>query len=312
MLSRRTALAFGAMAALALAPRPAAALSVSLTSVADTGISENYPNNNMGGNPFVNSGTTQNRTRNRGLFRFDVAAALPAGAKVQSATLVLEVVHEPDEQQPFSRFNLHRLLQPWGEGNKTSPTNCNSCVGQGAPAGTNETTWFHRFAYTASEWSAPGAAPTNDYAAQPSSGTTVYGVADSPYPFASTPQTVADVQFWLDEPQSNFGWALVCQAEQTPFTARRFGSRESPDRFPRLEIEFLVQPRIDRAEKVGGQFNLSFMALAGQSYVVEYCDSLSGGVWQTLAHVGMPAETTRVLVIDPVLAPQRFYRVASY
>jgi hypothetical protein len=43
---------------------------VVLTPVADTTLVEAAPTNNLGGMPFVNAGTTQTFTRNRGLFRF--------------------------------------------------------------------------------------------------------------------------------------------------------------------------------------------------------------------------------------------------
>jgi len=42
-----------------------------LTSVADTTLIETAPDYNLGGALIVNAGTTQNFTRNRGLFRFD-------------------------------------------------------------------------------------------------------------------------------------------------------------------------------------------------------------------------------------------------
>jgi hypothetical protein len=56
---------------------------------------------------------------------------------------------------------------------------------------------------------------------------------------------VADVQLWLDQPGSNFGWMLLCQSEGTAFSARRFGSRENPFTTPALAIEFLLPPRIE-------------------------------------------------------------------
>jgi len=56
-----------------------------LVPVADTTLIEEAPINNSGGVPFVNAGTTQNFTRNRGLFRFDLRSGIPAGASVTSA-----------------------------------------------------------------------------------------------------------------------------------------------------------------------------------------------------------------------------------
>jgi hypothetical protein len=50
---------------------------------------------------------------------------------------------------------------------------------------------------------------------------------------------VADVQSWLDDPASNFGWLLLGD-ETTSLTARRFDTREAPNSAlrPALEITF--------------------------------------------------------------------------
>ena len=51
---------------------------------------------------------------------------------------------------------------------------------------------------------------------------------------------VADVQSWLDNPASNFGW-LVLGDETAIATAKRFDTRESASP-PILTIEFRVAP----------------------------------------------------------------------
>src|SRR5690349_8288537 len=77
-----------------------------LVPIADTMLSQNYPSNNFGGLGFANSGTTQNLTRNRALFKFDVAGAIPAGAKIQNASLVLAITRTPADGFTFSDFGL--------------------------------------------------------------------------------------------------------------------------------------------------------------------------------------------------------------
>jgi hypothetical protein len=283
-----------------------AVLQTNLPSVADTTLSETYPSNNLGGLAQVNSGVTQNGGRNRGLYRFDIAGSIPAGAKILSADLVLEVELVPSGGVPFADFDLHRVLQPWGEGSGTSAR------GYGAPALTNEADWFDRFAYTTNAWSAPGGAPTNDYTAASSATQTIYGPDNSPYTFGPNAQLAADVQLWLDQPQTNFGWMLICADEVTFWSARRFGSRENTSLPPRLELQYLVPPRIDQAQQVGNQFNLSFLALPGQNYMVLFSASLPATAWQPLANVEPPDVVTRVLVIDPMTTTQRFYRVLAY
>ena len=53
---------------------------------------------------------------------------------------------------------------------------------------------------------------------------------------------VADVQSWLDNPASNFGW-LVLGDESTIATAKRFDTRESASP-PVLTIQFISGPRV--------------------------------------------------------------------
>lgn len=52
-----------------------------------------------------------------------------------------------------------------------------------------------------------------------------------------------DVQAWIDDPASNFGWVMIGE-EDLPQTVRRFGSRENPDRAirPMLTIAYEAGP----------------------------------------------------------------------
>jgi hypothetical protein len=207
---------------------------------------------------------------------------------------------------------LHRALKSWGEGDKFSPTNCTSCAGQGAIATTNEATWYFRHAFTSNAWVTAGGAMNSDYLTSASSGVTVYTENESPYTMTSTAQLVADVQLWLDNPTTNFGWFVVCQQEGTIFTARRIASREDTNNAPRLQINYLVPPVIEKIQKVAGQFTLWFTAQAAQTYEVQFRTNLTSAPWQTLATFGPSPSTTPVAIIDAVALPQRYYRLLSY
>ena len=63
------------------------------------------------------------------------------------------------------------------------------------------------------------------------------------YAWGSTPQLVADVQSMLDYPSIDFGWVLIGD-EITPFSAKKFGSKDGPDEsiYPTLTVEFLPCP----------------------------------------------------------------------
>jgi hypothetical protein len=289
------------------------AISATVTNypVADTMLSETFASNNFGAMTFASSGTTQNFTKNRALYRFDIAGSLPANSRVLSAFLVIEVVKSPSDGYNFADFGLYRLLRGWGEGNKVTPSSSGN-AGTGAPAGTNEATWLYRFAFSTNTWAAPGGAPGMDYIPSASAVQTVYSLGDSPYTFGPAPAMTGDVQFWLDHPQNNFGWMLICASEETDFTARRFGARENTVYAPYLVINYLVAPRIDKIQRNGTSVSLYFAAHAGQSYVIEFQTKLGVSSWQTLATLDPSGNDTQVVVIDTAQNPSRFYRIRSF
>ena len=210
---------------------------VTLTPSADTMLHEYFPENNLGGQSYLNAGTTQNGPRTRGLMAFDVAGAIPSGAIVNSVTLTLEVVGQPVDGDAPSNFGLHRMLVGWGEG-----TGSGNPPFLGRPALAGEANWNFRFAEAPMMWAAPGGLAGVDFASQFSSDTFIYGVNFSPYSFDTTQRLVDDVQLWLDQPGQNFGWMLLSQSENEVFSARRFGSREDLLRAPRLMIDFTPVP----------------------------------------------------------------------
>jgi hypothetical protein len=284
---------------------------VTLAPVADTTLIEAAPDNNLGAHAYFNAGTTgpnASLLRNRALIRFDPVAAIPPQSKVVSAQLTLEVVGEPTEGSVASTFELRRILRPWGEGNKSPSTS----PGLGLPATPGEATWRHRLASTTNLWDQPGGAVGTDFSSLSSSAQIIYDPDQSPYEFPTTTLLVADVQAWLDEPVSNQGWMLLTTAESTPKTARRFGSRESQLDAPRLRIEFIPPPRIDRASVVGGNLELEFSALAGQAYQVETRVDLGApSAWLSFTNIPAPAAATQVVVADPLTGPHRYYRVRA-
>jgi hypothetical protein len=204
---------------------------------ADATLHEVAPDNSSGGAGFFLAGTTQNRTRNRALLQFDIASALPAGAIITEASLEVEVERRPRDGFEASIFGLHRVLVSWGEGTTVPIDNPG---GYGAPAAPNDATWMHRFASTSLTWGEPGGLAGVDFDPGLVSSTTIYDVGS--YGFEGTFAMLDNLQSWLDHPQGNFGWILMSQAEDTPFTGRRFFSREHESEGPTLRIEFTVVP----------------------------------------------------------------------
>jgi hypothetical protein len=203
-----------------IAPGPADTLD--LTPVADTTLAEVAVNNNFGGADFFSVGTAGNRRSARGLVQFDLSA-LPAGAQLLSAELVIDVIRQPLDGLVESTFELHRMLRSWGEGVGV-PDSLHP--GIGAPALSGEATWNHRFAGTPLAWAAPGGLAGTDFASEASGGVSVLGVNDSPYTIPSDPLLLADLALWQAHPELNFGWMILSDGEGTQYTARSLGARE--------------------------------------------------------------------------------------
>jgi hypothetical protein len=167
----------------------------------------------------------------RALIAFDVAGGVPAGATITSAelrlTMSMTIVGAEDA-------SLHRVLADWGEGDSIA----SSGEGGGGAAADGDATWIHTFFETGGEgttWANAG----GDFEPAASASTSVGFARTEPYVWGSTAAMVADVQAWLDQPQTNFGWILVGNEATNP-TAKRFDSRENEDADirPHLVIEF--------------------------------------------------------------------------
>jgi hypothetical protein len=222
-----------AISSVVLATFSTRAETISLLPIADTTLIETAPDNNLSGATFFNAGTAGNGKRNRGLILFDVSSAIPAGSTITSAELTLDIVRQPASGRQNSAFSLRRMFQSWGEGTQV-PVDPNS-PGQGAPAKPGEATWSFR-TVGGEAWPQPGGQSGVSFSTTISSTAFVTGLGEQ-VQFTSTPQLVADIQAWLNQPRSNFGWMLMTESEAVGKTARSFASRES-DFGPTLTIEF--------------------------------------------------------------------------
>jgi len=180
--------------------------------------------NGSGDAVFAGRINASSRSIRRALLAFDVAAVVPAGSTVTGATL--QVTLSSTSAGPVT-VRLQRVLADWGEGASASGG------GGGSPATPGDSTWLHRF-YNDLFWTLPG----GDFEPTPRGGAIVD--QPGPYTWVSTPEMVADVQAWLDQPASAFGWALRGD-ETRPQTVKRFDSREAADEAsrPLLEVDFV-------------------------------------------------------------------------
>lgn len=164
----------------------------------------------------------------RGVLAFNIAAHIPAGSTITAVTLSLNMSRTAFDTA--RTIELHVLLADWGEGTSHAPGE----EGTGAPATPNDATWRHRF-YPTIFWTTQG----GDFSATVSASQSVGAIGQYTW---SSAQMIADVQSWLDNPATNFGW-LVFGDESAIATAKRFDTRESASP-PMLTIEFIPGPRV--------------------------------------------------------------------
>ena len=157
----------------------------------------------------------------RGVLAFDVAGSIPPGSTITAVSLSLNMSMTP---AGAVTVELHKLLADWGEGTSHAPMG----EGDGAPATPNDATWRHRFFDTVF-WTTQG----GDFSSTVSASQSVGGIGQYTW---SSAQMVADVQSWVNDPGSNFGW-LVLGDETASATAKRFDTRESASP-PVLTIEY--------------------------------------------------------------------------
>lgn len=188
-----------------------------------------------GGGEFLyagRTGRTTNGTR-RSLLHFDLSS-IPSSALITAATLTMEVTKASTEQA--TNHSLHRVLADWDEG--ATKAGEVSGEGQGAPAGEEEATWLNASNPTTA-WSTAG----GDFF--PAASASVSITFDKSYTWGDDGGLIDDVQLWVNEPETNFGWMLIGD-ESTERTSRRFNSRTNPDEVsrPTLNLEFEVAESI--------------------------------------------------------------------
>jgi hypothetical protein len=229
---------------------------------------------------FVGRNSQAVGSRRRGVIRFDVAAALPPGVIVTGAELRL--VLTPSNPQPIE-IGLHRVLADWGEGESAA------LGGSGAPAAPGDATWLHTF-YDETFWANPG----GDFVAEASATVEVGDAGEVSWP--STPETVADVQSWLDFPDENYGWLLL-SGESSPTTAKRFASRKEADPAvrPQLVVEYeapCATVALDHAAFALCEVYCETLDCDAESYLAapRACAQLAGRFAHTTGGADLPCE----------------------
>lgn len=225
LLSLRGGAAAGAILACCLAPAETA----NLNPVADSSIYENTPDGNAGAHVGLFAGRSGVSTTSRSVLRFDLSS-IPMGSVVTNATLTMTV--ERGTGSPTQ--SVHRLLASWVEGT-------GDALGVGGGQGSNPVagavSWNSR-EHGSVLWTAPGgdsvATASATVSPAPAVGSAVW----------SGSGLIADVQAWVDDPSSNFGWLLKNDVETGSSSVRRYDSREATAP-PLLTVDYNPPASVD-------------------------------------------------------------------
>lgn len=201
-----------------LAATSVAADQVVLTPTRDNTLFSNDPHLSNGAGPMLFFGAIASGGTRRALLRFDLTG-IPPGSVIHSASLRFFINRVPVSSGSADVTTLHRLTADWGEGSSSTTR------GQGAQATAQDATWSWRFygqppTTPRTSWSVSG----GDFVSTPTATIEVGGIG--PYEFSSSSRMLTDLQSWVDQPQTNFGW-MIRGAEDHEQTARRIDSRES-------------------------------------------------------------------------------------
>ncbi len=201
--------------------------SVSLTPVQDNSLIQyQAPQYSGGASPYIYVGLEHySLTKMRGLVDFNVAGSIPAGSTINSVTLTVTIELTNSTTFVTPTVQLHDVLSNWGQGTGT-PT---AYMPPFSPTTTNDATWTNTF-YPTQNWKTPG----GDFSSTVS-GSAVFGADYTNSTFNSTSQMVADVQSWLNNPSTNFGWLML--GDETQNSGKMIGSMHSSSP-PTLTIDY--------------------------------------------------------------------------
>jgi len=208
------------------------ALSVVLAAEKDATIYDDGNGTNANGSgSYLFAGRTANSAERRALLAFPITAAIAEGSTITSVSLELTLSKTVSGAQSVS---LYLLLEDWSEG----PSDPSGEEGRGTSAVTGDVTWMHR-EFSETLWATSGASFAQSASA------TLQVDNEGGYTYSSTPELIADVQGWLDDPASNFGWALVVDSPPSG-SAKRFNSRENSSASSRPSLTISYEAGLDK------------------------------------------------------------------
>lgn len=213
---------------------------INLSAVKDNTLYESSAGNiSNGAGAHFFSGRTGIGLIRRGLIAFDIAGNIPNASAINSVTLRLYMSKTNLTLGGSAIVSLHPVLADWGEG----ASNATLQEGSGAPAAAGDATWLHTF-FSGSFWTSTG----GDFNTSSSATQTVTGIG---YYSWSSAGMVTDVQTWLDDPGTNFGWLLLGN-ELKDFRSKRFDTKENSNAALRPVLTVEYEPSIPTEQNTWG------------------------------------------------------------
>ena len=192
----------------------------------DNTIYEEFTNNSNGAGEYFFAGTTVPGNKRRGLIKFDALGEfIPQCATILSASLTL---HMSRTISGPMNVQLRKLNENWGESFSDAPGE----EGFGVQAESGDATWRYTF-YNTDSWTTSGGVYASDTSA-------IASVDQIGFYTWTSAKMASEVQSWLRNPNSNFGWILIGNESSTA-TAKRFDTKENIDTnfVPRLTVTYI-------------------------------------------------------------------------
>lgn len=259
------------------------ATTVTLLPTADTSLRSSAPDDPLGNsNPLlVGVAKSPATVTNHSLLKFDFSS-IPANATITGATLTVTIYRSNTEP---SNYDLNRVLVDWNE---------------------YEATWNNRNAST--PWLLGGAQSGTEFVTMPS---VTAQVDDAIF---SSAGMIADVQLWVNNPGTNYGWIMIATGEVTG-TGKQLGSRES-DSPPSLTIDYTLSapatpPTLFDMAAAENIFRFSFNAESNRTYSIDVCDALTNSHWNLLTNIPALPTNGILTVTNAISSATRFYRART-
>jgi len=201
---------------------------VSLSPIKDNTLYESASgvlSNGVGAYLFAGRTNQNSNSKRRALLAFNLKDSIPEGATITEARLILTMSKTIGGEIPLF---LHRVTTDWGEGVSDAAGE----EGAGIEAQPGDATWtFAKFDMIS--WDKAG----GDFDSTVSATQTINAVGS--YTWADS-QMIADVQYWLDSAEVNFGWIL--KGNEDLVNPKRFDAKDNANvsSRPRLELSYTM------------------------------------------------------------------------